>query len=133
MFGTPNTATKSLYRFTSEERVPVDFECSGVLFAARTAEGVARITDLDIHKADFLEHFPPARTRQASGNSSRPEVDILYSTVRNRVPIRDIRVLKVTARPKHTKYFLEHLLFVGAQVDHAVADHDIGPAVFDRH
>lgn len=67
----------SSFWFASQEWVTVDFKSSGVSLSAGTTEGVYRFADSDIHESRIGQHLFPACTRQATGDSSRPEIDIV--------------------------------------------------------
>ena len=83
----------TLLGFSSEKGVAVNLECAGVVLAAGTAERITCWADLNRRKADVLKHLPPACTRQASGDSSGPEVDVLHCRFRNRFAVGDIGIL----------------------------------------
>src|SRR3954451_9794138 len=63
-------------RFASEEGVAVHLVRPGLLLAVSAAEGVDRITDLDVDKAGVFEHLLPARTGQPTRDSASPQVDV---------------------------------------------------------
>jgi hypothetical protein len=118
--------------FSREEGITVNLEPSRILLATGTLEGVNRRSDPYIDKAGFFEHLLPGCTRQTTGNSSCPKIDVVDCRRRHRLPVRDIRKLENAARPQHAMDLGEHGAFVGAEIDNPVADHDIGPAVIDR-
>jgi hypothetical protein len=76
----------------------IDLETTGILFAARTLEGVNRRPDPDFDEANVFQHFLPGCTRQTTGDSSRPKVDVLNGRLRHRPSVRDVRKLKPSAR-----------------------------------
>ena len=119
-------------RLPGEERVTVDLELAGLLFSTRTAESIDRRTDPDINEPDVLKHLLPGCARQTTGNSRRPEIDVADRRFGYGLAIRDVGKLQTAARAQDAEDFGEDRALVGAQVDHAVADDDIGPAVFDR-
>ena len=49
-----------------------------------------------------------------------------------RLALGDVSELQMTARSKNARYLREHLLLVGTQVDDAIGDHHVGPAILDR-
>ena len=75
----------------------IDFKTTGVLFAARTREGVDRRPDPDFDEADVFQHFLPGCARQTTGNSSCPKVDVLNGHCRDRLAVGDVAKLKVSA------------------------------------
>jgi hypothetical protein len=101
------------------------FEQPGLDFTAGTAKGVNRRPDPDIDKTALLKHMAPACARQATGNSVGPQVDIAEGACRNLLAVRNVGKLKASTRPQNTQDFSKDLALVGAQVDDAVADHDV--------
>src|SRR5882724_9050593 len=116
-------------RFARHAWISVDLETTCVLFAACTLEGVDRRTDLDFDEPDVFQHFLPGCTRQTTGNSSRPKIDVLDGRFGHRLAVRDIRKLQASTGAQDAEDFRERGFLVGAKVDHAVADHDICPIV----
>ena len=100
--------------FSGEERITVDLETARVLLASGSLEGIDRWADLHVNEADFLQHLLPGCTRQTTGDSSSPEIDILDSSGGNRLSICDVGELQMTARPQHPIDFVEYRLLVGA-------------------
>ena len=95
-------------------------------------ERIDRRPDLHLDEADFLQHLLPGCTRQTTGNSRCPEIDILNCRLGHRPSVCDIRELQMAARPQHPMNLPEHHPLVGAQIDHAIADDDIRPPGLDR-
>lgn len=118
--------------FVGEEGVAEDLEGACVGLAGRAAEGVDGWSDLDVGEADFGEHLMPALTGQPAGNSTGPQVDVTQSLRWNGSPIGDVGELQHPARCEHAVDLVEDGALVGAQVDHAVGDHHVGPVVLDR-
>ena len=117
---------------SSEEGVPVDLEGAGVGLAGSAAEGVDGWADLDVDEADFGEHLVPARTGQPTGNSTGPQVDVTHGFGWDGSTVGDVGELQDAARPEDAVDLVECGALVGAQVDHTVRDHDVGPCVLDR-
>src|SRR5579885_1901834 len=118
--------------FAGEEGVAVHLIRPGLLLAGRAAEGVSGRPDGHIGEAGVLEHLLPARTGQPAGNSASPQVDVPQRLGWHGPAVGDFRELEHTARAQDPADLLEHCLLVGAQVDHTVGDHRVGPAVLDR-
>ena len=101
-------------RFSGEERVTVDLETPRVLLASRSLEGIDRRADLRVNEADILQHLLPGCTRQTTGDSGSPEIDVLNSSRGHGLSVRDVGKLQMTARPQHAIDFVEYRLLVGA-------------------
>ena len=115
----------SLCRFVCQKGIAKHLKQPGFAFPAGTAKGVNRRADPDIDKTALLKHMPPACTRQATGNSVGPQVDIAEGACWNLLAVRDVGKLQASTRPQNTQDFSKDLTLVGAQVDDAVADYDI--------
>ena len=77
----------------------MDTEQSRLFYATRAAKGIHWRPDTYIAETAFLNHLPPACTRQATSNSSSPKVDILDGRFGDRIAVRDVRELKPPSRP----------------------------------
>ncbi len=117
---------------SGEEGVPVDLERAGIGLAGSTAEGVDGRADLDVDEADFGEHLMPALTGQPTGNSTGPQVDVTHGFWWDGSTVGDVGELQDAARLEDAVDLVERGALVGAEVDHAVGDHDVGPCVLDR-
>jgi hypothetical protein len=76
----------------------IDLKTTGVLFAACTRKGVNRRSDPDFDEPDVFQHFLPGCTRQTTGNSSCPKVDVLNGRFGYRLAVGDVGKLQVSAR-----------------------------------
>ena len=80
-------------------------------------------------KPRFLQHFLPARTRQPTGNSTGPKS---MSRIASGGTGCRWRCRRTAAPPGAAPDdLIEHGPLVGAEVDHAVGDDGVGPAVLD--
>jgi hypothetical protein len=104
----------------TDEGVPKYRECLGVFFASCTCEHIDRRSDLNIDEAGVAHHFSPACTRQATGDSSRPQVNVAHRLFGHLIAVRYVGELHAPAWSKDSKYFVEYGSFVGAQVEHPV-------------
>ena len=82
-----------LTRLASEKRVSINIEEPCLLLTSRFPESVMWLTDLNLYESCLCQHHPPAFTRKATGDSSRPEIDIAYRALRHRLAIGDIAEL----------------------------------------
>ena len=116
----------------SEERVAVHLEVTSLALSERATEGVDRWSDLDVNETGVFEHRLPTRTGQPSGNSAGPEIDVSQRLGWYGATIGDVSELQPPAGAQHAVDLGEDCLLVGAEVDHTVGDHHIGPSGFDR-
>src|SRR5690606_41167492 len=91
-----------------------------------------RYADPPDDEAALLEHPTPARPGQPAGDSTGPEVDVLGGGLRYRPPVGDVGELQPAAGPEHPPDLAEHGALVRTQIDDAVGDHHVSPAVLDR-
>jgi hypothetical protein len=123
-----NIASSAL---AADERIAEDFELACIRFALRAAERIDGRPNPHIYEATILDHLLPGCTRQTTGNSGRPKIDVGDGRCRDRLAIGDVCELQMAARLEHAAYLAKHLLLIGAKVDDAVGDDDIGPPVLD--
>lgn len=98
----------------TEEGMTINGKRSGILFATRTAEHIDRRANLTIDKAGLAQHFAPACTRQATGDSSRPQVNVSNRLLGDFVSVGDIGKLQPATRLEHTEYLVENSLLIDA-------------------
>ena len=115
----------------SNERIAVYFEHPCFPLTASAAEGVAGGPNLDVDKTRLFEHPLPACARQATGDSSSPQIDVTDSRLGHGFGVSDIGELQPSARSQHAQDLCEDLTLVSAQIDDAVADYHVRPVVFD--
>jgi hypothetical protein len=84
-----------------------------------------------IGKADEFEQLAPLCFQQSTGDSPTPEFDVVFCLLGDWFVHKDVADLHAATRPKDAVDLAEHGSFVGAKVDDAVADHDIGLAIVD--
>lgn len=106
-------------------------EATGVSLPSGIREGVRRASDGDVREPDLFQDFLPACARQAASNSGGPEIDVSEGSFRHRPSVSDIGELEAAPRPKDTENLVKRRALVGAEIDHAIADDDVGPAGFD--
>src|SRR5262245_5069666 len=63
-------------RLTPQECVSEHFELARVRFARSTAKSVDWQSDANVYEAAIFQHFLPGCTRQTTGNSCGPQVDV---------------------------------------------------------
>jgi hypothetical protein len=74
----------------SQKCVAEHLEQPCLALATGTTKGVDRRADPDTDKAALLEDLPPACARQATGNSVRPQIDIVERARRDFLAVRDV-------------------------------------------
>jgi hypothetical protein len=85
-------------RFAGHERVAVDAKRARVGFAVGALERVDRGTDRDVNETCFFNQCRPACTRQATGNSTRPQIDLTAGFLGNWFGVGNVRELQDTPR-----------------------------------
>ena len=90
-----------LERFASEERIALHVECSRVSFATSASKRLDSVTDLHIDKSRVLEQRFPACTRQATGDSTSPQVDFPAHLLRHVDAVGNVRELQDASRPQY--------------------------------
>ena len=75
----------------------LDLERAGVRFTEGTAEGVDGIADSNVDESGGLEKSVPACTRQATGDSTRPEIDVALGLFGHGHAVGDVGELQVAA------------------------------------
>ena len=86
------TSTR-LFRLVGNECVAEDLEQSRLALPASATESVNRRTYINVYETAFLQHPPPACARQATGNSVRPEVDLMERRFRYGLAARNVAEL----------------------------------------
>jgi hypothetical protein len=100
--------------FVRQKGVSEHLKSARVRFALCAAERVDRRTNLNVDEAAVLDHLLPGCTRQTTGNSGGPKIDVRYSRRGHRFAIGNIGELKVTTRFQNTAYLRECPLLIGA-------------------
>ena len=62
--------------FAGPNRIAIGAELPSFVFSTRPGKGVDRRTELNVSKTGSLDYRLPPRTRQGTGNSTRPQIDI---------------------------------------------------------
>jgi hypothetical protein len=90
------------------------FKPSRIWFAICTTESVDRRSNTNIDEATFFDQFLPTCTRQATGDSGGPQINVGNRGLRHCLTVGDIGKLQMTAGPQYPFDFREYLLFVWA-------------------
>src|SRR5262249_11021389 len=126
------TRLPDLSRAVCHECVAVHLERAGVAFAVGAGEGVDRVAGHHAGEPAVVQHLLPARTGQPAGYSTGPQVDVAPGRGGHRAAGGDVGDLQPPAGAQHPEDLGEYGRLVGAQVDHPVGDHHVGPAGGDR-
>ena len=118
--------------FAGEEGVTRHVVRPGITFTRGAAEGVDGRAGLDVFEAEIFEEALPALTGQPTRNSRGPQIDVGQRLRRQGSAVGDVGELQPPTGPEHTEDLIEHRPLVDAEVDDAVGDHDIRPALLDR-
>jgi hypothetical protein len=119
-------------RLAGSNRVTQSSELPSACLTACTREGVDWIRQLDVEKAGAGDHRLPPCTRQGTGDSTSPEIDIAEGLLRNGTFKADISHRHSAARLQYPEDLSINADLVWAEVDHPVGDDDIRPSIFDR-
>ena len=84
---------------SSEERITVDIEDPGLLFASRAAKRIDRRADPNVDQTNLFQHLLPGCARQTTGNSIRPKINASNRRFGHRLAIRNIGELQAPAWP----------------------------------
>lgn len=90
------------------------FEQPCFALAAGTAKGIDRRANADIDETALLKHVPPACTRQATGDSVSPQVDVAQRPRRDFLAVCDVRKLQAPSGFQYAYDFAEDPALVGA-------------------
>ena len=85
-----------------------------------------------VGEADQPRVLSPLCFQQSTSNSTAPEVDVVLRLLRDLLVDQDVADLDAAARLEDAIYLAEDSLLVGAEIDHPVADQDVGRLIIDR-
>ena len=100
--------------FPGYKGIPKNLEEPGIGFTASLPESVVGWANLNVDKANLSKHRTPALTRNATGNSSSPEIDILDRLFGYGFAVGDIAKLQVSPRAQNAPDLGQDPVFVGA-------------------
>ena len=103
-----------------QKTIAEDLEKPGIWLTVGIREYVYRRANFNADKAAIFQHLLPACTRQATGNSSGPEIDVADRRFRHRLAVRDVAELQISAGAQDAHDLSKGLLFVGTEIDDAV-------------
>ena len=116
------------------ERAEVDAYCPE--FRGTTLLGCATVdvrssSDLDVNETGGHDRGLQFCFQQSTGNSAGPQFDLLFRVLWHRGTHQDIPDLQASRRLEHTSHLLQGREFVRHQVEDAIGDDYIGPAIRD--
>jgi hypothetical protein len=106
-------------------------ECCGATRLRRATEDVRLPGDLEVNESGSHDRGLQFCFQQSTGNSARPEIDLLFRVLWHRLLHQDIPDLEATAGFEYASHLLQGREFVWQQVEHTVGDDHIGPAIRD--
>jgi hypothetical protein len=115
-------------------RAEVDAYCPefcGTTCLRRATENVRLPGDLEVNESGGHDRGLQFCFQQSTGNSARPQIDLLLRVLRHRGTHQDIPDLQATVGFEHASHFPQGRQFVRQQVEDAVGDDHIGPAIRD--
>ena len=86
----------------------------------RAGEDLGAPGDLEIDEPGRDNRCLKLCLQQSAGDSTLPEIDVLFAFVRDCFLHEDVADLKATARLEHARHFLQSGKFVGKEIEHAV-------------
>ncbi len=107
-------------------------EAAGVVLARGAPERVDRLAHLDLDEPGVGHQLGPLLGRLAAGDAVGPQVDVALRLFRHLPADGDVGELQPTSGTQHPEDLGERGRLVGHEVQHAVGDHQVGPAVVDR-
>ncbi len=115
-------------------RAEVDAYCPefcGATGLRRATEDIRLPGDLEVNKSGGHDRGLQFCFQQSTGNSARPQVDLLLRLLRHRLLHQDIPDLEAARGFEHTGHLPQGRQFVRQQVEDPVGDDHIGPAIRD--
>ncbi len=112
-------------------RAKVDALCPefcGTTRLRSATEDVRLPGDLEINEAGSHDRGFQFCFQQSTGNSARPQIDLLFRVRWHRLLHQDIPDLEATCGFEHPSHLLQGREFVWQQVEDAVGNDHIGPA-----
>jgi hypothetical protein len=104
--------------------------CAGRL--RRIIKDIGLPSDFEIDKTGGYDRSLELCFQQSAGNSARPQIDVTFGTLWNCFLDQDIADLQTTTRLEDPRHFLQGCGFIGDQVQDAIRDHNISPAIVNR-
>jgi len=125
-------ADSSSARSQRPDRITGGPELASLLLAAGTGEGIDLSSQLYLDETRSADNRLPPCTRQGTGDSACPEIDVLERSCGDGFLDTDVGDRHTAARSKDPTDLLVDPELVGAQIDDAVGDDDVGPLGLDR-
>ena len=86
----------------------------------RASVDVAAPGDLEIDEPGSDDRCVKLCLQQSAGDSTLPEIDVLFAFVRDCFLHEDVADLKATARLEHARHFLQSGKLIGKEVENAI-------------
>ena len=118
-------------RLTGYERIAKDLKPTCIRLTLGATEGIDVGANANVDETTVLNHLLPGCTRQTTGNSGGPQIDVGDRRGGYRFAVGNVGELQIAAALQHTRYFREDLALVGTEIDDPVGNDHIGPAVLN--
>jgi len=115
-------------------RAEVDALCPefcGATGLRRATEDIRLPGDFEVNESRSHDRGLQFCFQQSTGNSARPQIDLLFRVRWHRLLHQDIPDLEATAGFKHASHLLQGREFVRQQIEDPVGDDHISPAIRD--
>ena len=86
---------------------------------------VESLHDADAGESDAAQHVDKLCLRQSTGDSTRPEIDIVPDRLGEFVRDDDVSVQELATGLENAPDFSERLLLVGCEIQHTIRDRDV--------
>ncbi len=106
-------------------------EFCGATSLRSATEDVHSLRDLDVNETGGHDRGLQFCFQQSTGNSARPQIDLLFRVLWHRLLHQDIPDLEATGGFEYASHLLQGREFVWQQVEDTVGDDHIGPAIRD--
>jgi hypothetical protein len=106
-------------------------KCCGATRLRRATEDVRLPGDLEVNEACRHDRGLQFCFQQSTGDSARPQIDLLFCVLWHRLLHQDIPDLEATRGFEHASHLPQGREFVRQQVEDPVGDDHIGPAIGD--
>ena len=97
----------------------------------RATEDVRLPGDLEVNESRSHDRGLQFCFQQSTSNSARPQIDLLFRVLWHRLLHQDIPDLETTRGFEYAGHLLQGSQFVWQQIEDAVGDTHIGPAIRD--
>ncbi len=102
-----------------------------IRFVFAPGEDIDFVRQDNFRETGLRQHLAPLCFQQSTGNSAAPEFDVALRLLRHFDMDEDVAHLDAPAGLEYTEHLAKDGWLIGAEVDHAVADDNVGDAIRD--